>query len=380
MRSGSTISHFKSGDSLGGKFSSCVSLHCHSQHSKESLGFIPYYATRIPVVSGFYRREIERYGCENSSGIDFRAAYWTPPLSARSVLESETEQVETRLGLRAIVSLTDHDSIDAAVGLRLIEQYRALPVSFEWTVPFGAGFFHVGVHNLPADVAGDTFDQLNEYTLKPESRRLDDLLAMLNQFGGVLLVLNHPLWDIERIGRVRHLALLGGFLARHGDWIHALEVNGYRAWSENELTIELAGDLGLPVVSGGDRHGRACNTTLNLTGARSFDEFAAEVRRDKHSDVLVMPEYRREHVILRTLETAGDVLRYYPSFPSGRQRWTERIFVQTDSGVPRPLSDFWKRGGPFWVRCALGVMRLLSSTRVRPALRLALRPSEGVAQ
>jgi hypothetical protein len=45
------------------------------------------------------------------------------------------------------------------------------------------------------------------------------------------------------------------FLARYGQWIHALEVNGLRLWPENRRVLEMARNLNYPVVSGGDRHG-----------------------------------------------------------------------------------------------------------------------------
>ena len=64
--------------------------------------------------------------------------------------------------------------------------------------------------------------------------------------------------------------------------MHALEINGFRTWEENRLTIELAREIGLPVVSGGDRHGCQPNTLLNISQSRSFEELVAEIR-DGHS-------------------------------------------------------------------------------------------------
>jgi hypothetical protein len=43
-------------------FRAAVSMHCHTNHSKESLTFIPHYARRIPVLSRFYESEMKRYG------------------------------------------------------------------------------------------------------------------------------------------------------------------------------------------------------------------------------------------------------------------------------------------------------------------------------
>ena len=34
--------------------------------------------------------------------------------------------------------------------LRTVPSSRHIPVSVEWTVPFGATAFHLGIHNLPS--------------------------------------------------------------------------------------------------------------------------------------------------------------------------------------------------------------------------------------
>ena len=44
---------------------------------------------------------------------------------------------------------------------------------------------------------------------------LHEMFAMLNEIPDVLVVLNHPLWDIEIVGRERHLELLEMFISRH---------------------------------------------------------------------------------------------------------------------------------------------------------------------
>jgi hypothetical protein len=355
-----------------------VSLHCHTQHSKESLDFIPHYAERIPVVSNLFKRARERYREDHGHPLDFSRAYWMPPLPARKVFELEAQQVETRLGLEALVSLTDHDDIEAGVLLQTLESYRNIPISLEWTVPFRRAYFHVGVHNIPAAVAGRVMSELKRYTTAPDPNNLGEIFAGLNEHPGILLVLNHPVWDMELAGKETHMALLTAFLSRYGRWIHALEVNGYRSWRENKLTIQIAEHTGFPIVSGGDRHGLASNVVLNLTAATSFDEFVSEVRCDKKSEVVLMPEYR-ENLMLRTMEAAADVLRYYPSYPEGLRFWTDRVFHQMDQDVVRPLSYYWKKGGPAWVRSCLGVMYLLGSPRFRPALRFALAKQQELA-
>ena len=359
-------------DHLPPGFRTAVSLHCHTNHSRELLTFIPHYAARIPVVSRLYRSEMDRYPVVYGKTIDFSRAWWTPPLTARQVFEMETLEVESRLGLPAMVSITDHDEIAAGLWLQALDTQGRIPVSVEWTAPYGKGFFHLGVHNLPPDQASELMREMNAYSQQAESRmELYDLLARINELPETLIVLNHPLWDVEFMGAQKHAVALGVFLGEYKTWIHALEINGFRPWDENKAVMEMAKDFGLPVVSGGDRHGCRSNAVLNLTRATSFAEFVTEVREDRRSDVLLMPEYRESRV-LRTLEVIADVLRHYPSHPQGQRLWTNRVFIDFENKGERPLSDYWKRGGPVWVRAALWGLRTMGSRHVQPALRMAL--------
>ena len=119
----------------------------------------------------------------------------------------------------------------------------------------------------------------------------------------MLVVFNHPWWDLADVGAETHTAMLYHFLRAHRDRLHALELNGYRSQAENDRVRMLAAEAELPVISGGDRHGCAPNALLNLTTATTFAEFADEVR-DGCSRVLIMPEYR-QHLLLRTLASAS---------------------------------------------------------------------------
>lgn len=352
-----------------------LSLHCHTHHSQEILDFIPHYAARIPVVAKLFQHEMKRYERRFGKPIDFARAWWTPPVSAHDVWEAETNQIEERLQLQGFVSITDHDDIEAGSRLQVLALRNAVPISMEWTVPFGIGYFHLGVHNLPREKAAEYSELLLSYTRNPQAGELQDLFVLLNELPGVLVVLNHPRWDIENIGAERHNAALVEFVRAYGAWIHAFEWNGFRSWQENQAVLKMAREFNYPVVSGGDRHGCQPNTTLNVTSAMSFAEFVAEVRTG-YSDVIVMPEYN-EPLIARTLEAAAEILREYPSFPLEQQVWTDRVFARLASGEIKSLSAFWQRGGPLWLRSAVWMMCFLGSRRLRPALRLALS-SEGV--
>ena len=179
---------------------------------------------------------------------------------------------------------------------------------------------------------------------------------------------NHPWWDLADVGGATHTAMLHHFLRAHGNRLHALELNGYRSQAENDRVRTLASEVELPVISGGDRHGCAPNALLNLTTASTFAEFAEEVR-EGCSRVLIMPEYR-QHLLLRTLASASDVMRHYPGGPRASTGLTASPTMP--SGL-RPLSEVWPHGGPFWVRSSVRVLHLLTSPLLRPMVGAAFR-------
>lgn len=345
-------------------FTTAVSLHAHTRHSREVMALIPSYLDRIPVVAPLARREMQAYARRHGRPIDFSKGWWNPPVEPGEVVASESEQIAGTLGLTPIVSITDHDSIEACLALQRTHASDTVPISCEWTVPFGRGFFHLGVHNLTPARAIPIASELAAYTRQPASRSLVRLLAMLNEDPGTLVVLNHPLWDLAGVGRTEHDALLQAFTAQHRDAVHALELNGYRSWNENSGTIELARLLELPVVSGGDRHACAPNSLLNLTTADTFAEFAMEVRRDRRSVVLVMADYRRS-LVARKLAAAADATRRYPARPAGQRCWTDRVSYERE-GVIRPLSDHWRDGGPWWVRSAIRTFEISTRAPLLP--------------
>lgn len=349
-----------------------ASLHCHTHFSKEILTFIPYYASRVPVLSGYFSEALVRYRAAHGRDLDFSRAYWTPPVTPRQVIDVETLQIEKELGLPALVSITDHDDIEAGLLLQVLDTPNQYPISMEWTVPFGGGYFHLGLHNLPRENAVELAAELAKYTSQSaDSRTLAELLETLNESPSTLIVLNHPFWDIELIGGEDHLSCLRSFIASHGDQLHALEINGFRTWKENRETIQLADELGLPLVSGGDRHGCQPNSILNLTRARSFDDLVGEIREDGHSDIVIMPGYR-ESMVTRLLESVAEVIGNYPGHALGRSSWSDRIYIDINGTESLPLARHWPNGGPGWVRLSLWLLRRLGSKELKPALRLAL--------
>jgi hypothetical protein len=52
----------------------------------------------------------------------------------------EKRSIERELGLAALVSITDHDNIEAASQLGALEETEQAPISMEWMVPFGPSY------------------------------------------------------------------------------------------------------------------------------------------------------------------------------------------------------------------------------------------------
>jgi hypothetical protein len=360
------------------QFRSGVSLHGHTMHSHEDISFLPQYAYRVPFVSQAVRRQERIYRQQWGRELDYSRVYWTPPLPPREALALESTQLEERLGLDALVSLTDHDEIEACLQLQVLDSARPVPVSTEWTVPFGPSFIHLGVHNLPPQYARRLVAEMAAYTKRPKASALRDLLTTLNGYREVLIAYNHPLWDERGIGTAPHVEMARNFLRDYGAHIHALELNGLRPWTENRAVCAVAHETGHPVVSGGDRHGCEPNANVNLTNAASFSEFVEEIRFDGVSDILFMPQYR-ESRRLRYIETIWDILRDYPEQPN-RVRWSDRVFYRQHNCGYAPVSSFWKKGDPDVLRCFKGLIELFRRPSVRSVLRLALSERQEFAQ
>jgi hypothetical protein len=340
-------------------------------HSQECLWFLPRYLSYIPGGSQIVRRyERPRSG----PAVDFARAYWTPPLSPASALNLERRQIED-LGLAPIVSLTDHDDIEAGVALQVTADRREVPVSVEWTVPYEGSILHFGIHNLPHESDRSWLAAMAAYTLRPREEDLPELLNALSAIPEVLIVLNHPFWLEEGVQEAAHRAALVRVLRECLDWIHAFELNGTRCWKENAATAALAAEHSRPIVSGGDRHAGEPAACINLTNARSFSEFTAEIR-DGHSSLAFLPQYR-EPMGVRILEAGWDVLRHYPEYP-GRERWIDRFFYRDENGIGQPLSTLWKDKIPWMLNPATAAIEFFATTPLRQALRLMLMSREKI--
>lgn len=356
-------------------FKTGVSLHSHTNQSKETLDFISELSKDWGVLQPVMRWCEAR--CQRLSGIrpDYARSYWTPPLTPALAFDLERKQIEDNLQLPGLVSITDHDDINAPMLLRSVPSARHIPVSVEWTVPVGATAFHLGIHNLPSATGAEWMERMRAFTAIPVETRepglLREILAELDEIPGVLIIFNHPIWDLYRIGKERHDVLVNEFLAVNGQYVHALELNGLRNWKENREVATLAGKWNQLVISGGDRHGVEPNANVNLTQAESFTEFVHEVRRERQSHVLFMPQYAEpwKH---RILQSTLDAIRDYPHFPEGSRRWDQRVYHPDSSGIMRPLSELWiAKRPPAYIRSVLGAVRMMGAAPLSGGLRMA---------
>jgi hypothetical protein len=358
-----------------GRFRTGVSLHSHTLHSRESLEFIYQAARRAPLLKAAIRHGEGLYRQRHGATLDLSRGWWTPPLGAHDAWLLEKSQIET-FGRDAIVSLTDHDNIEAPVSLQALDECRGAPISVEWTVPFGPTFFHLGVHNLPAERARSLWAEMDSYRQKPIEGRLAEILTALAALDRVLMVFNHPLWDETGIGQAAHREIALAFLRRYGPSLQALEFNGLRPWKENRSVLALARAAQKPVISGGDRHAIEPNAALNLTNAGTFEEFAEEVRSG-WSSVLVMRHYR-EPFALRIFHNMLDVLRTYERHANGWRLWSDRVFYLWHDGKVRSLSELFGERTPSAVSVFVGAMQFASTPGVRRFLRGAFAAAEEV--
>jgi hypothetical protein len=360
-------------------FAAGVSLHSHTNQSKETLDFIAEMTAGKKILQAIMKWAEER--SERTAGIrpNYATSFWTPPLTPRLAFDLERNQVEQQIELPALVSITDHDNINAPLLLRSIDSARHIPVSVEWTVPFAETAFHLGIHNLPSSSGVEWMERLEAFTAIPVARRparmITDILAELHEIPSVLLVFNHPNWDLYQVGQDLHNVRVNDFLAINGQFIHALELNGLRNWKENQQVSQLASQWNQLVISGGDRHGVEPNANINLTHATSFTEFVHEVRQERKSHVLFMPQYAQpwKH---RILQSTLDAIRNYPEFPLGSRRWDERVYHPDSDGQIRPLSTLWKDGScPQYIELLLSGVRMMGAAPVSGGLRLAWNES-----
>lgn len=360
------------------EFRTGVSLHSHTNQSRETLDFLANFGNQFPIIRPVLSRLERRSEHLHGVPINYSASYWTPPMTPKLAYDLERRQIE-QLGLAAMVSISDHDNIKAPMLLRTVPSARQIPVSVEWSAPYGGiQSFHLGVHNLPSARAAEWMQTLGDYTANPSDERLAEILNALHQEPDVLVVFNHPLWDLYIIGKEKHEFLVNEFLQKYGNCLHALELNGLRNWDENRAVRRLAERWNMLLISGGDRHGVEPNANINLTNAGSFTEFVHEIRRERQSHLLFMPQYA-EPWKLRILRSTIDAVRSYPEFPQGSRRWDERVYHPDRDGAIRPLSELWPSGSaPRVFAAVIALVQRMDAGLVSGGLRMAWSDSQEV--
>ena len=246
------------------KFGFAVSPHNHSCHSIENL------ASLNQVVKLWFMRPFRHvlqraFGLAPGSDLDYAEVYYRPPLTVEDVLRTESAGVAP-LGFDGVhLGITDHDEVAGSV--ELLRKHPA---------------------NAPRNALGE--------------ERLDDLFEILRA-SGCLVVLNHPLVPWGKDNDPRRKIPVEELLRRYGWAIHALEYNGMRSREENDRVLELAKQVNKPVIGGGDSHLLLASSVLSVTHARSFRDFAAEVKEGR-AVPLVTPAYfapLRWKIFLRVL-------------------------------------------------------------------------------
>jgi hypothetical protein len=372
----STINYLWRDQKAAKGFRSGVSLHSHTNQSKETLDFLANLGNQYPLIRPLISRLERRSKAAHGVRIDYANSYWTPPMTPKLAFDLESRQIEN-LDVASMVSITDHDNINAPMLLRTVPSARAIPVSVEWSAPYGGvQSFHLGIHNLPSARAADWMRVLEDFTARPSDGELTQILAALHQEPNVLVVFNHPMWDLYLVGQEKHEFLVNEFIQKNGTWMHALELNGLRHWDENRAVRQLAAQWNMLLISGGDRHGVEPNANINLTDATSFTEFVHEIRREKKSNVLFMPQYAEpwKH---RILQSTMDAIRHYPEFPQGSRTWDERVYHPDAQGVVRPLTEIWPKGrAPRAVGWTIAMVAMLGMGPVSGGLRIAWSDSQ----
>jgi hypothetical protein len=87
-------------------------------------------------------------------------------------------------GLHPLVSLTDHDDIEAPTSLQAIDGTRAVPISIEWTVSDAKYLLPPGRPQSPPLRARSMVKRMQEFTHAPSAATLTEILAGIHATPG----------------------------------------------------------------------------------------------------------------------------------------------------------------------------------------------------
>jgi predicted metal-dependent phosphoesterase TrpH len=191
----------------------------------------------------------------------------TVPGLSRVCRESYNDPLEIYLELKRrgmdLVTVTDHNSIDAASALQVYPDFF-ISEELTCTLPSG-GSLHVGVYDI------------RERDHIELQRRRDDFESLVSYLlqRGIFFSVNHPFAGITGS---RHPSDFDDF----ADFFPAIEVrNGHIGIESNEAAEELATLLGKVAIAGSDAHSMSGlgTTFTSVPQANSKQEFFAGLRR-----------------------------------------------------------------------------------------------------
>src|ERR1700761_8524514 len=107
----STVSYLWRDQTAHKGFRTGVSLHSHTNQSKETLDFLANLGCKYAVIRPLLAR-LENRAQAKGRRVDYAAGYWTPPMTPRLAFDLESRQIE-ELDMNSMVSITDHDNIEA---------------------------------------------------------------------------------------------------------------------------------------------------------------------------------------------------------------------------------------------------------------------------
>src|SRR5262245_8734487 len=108
------------------KFSSAISLHSHTDRSREGFGGIEQYSEDSALIGFAVSRISSHYRKLIGADLNFEKAYFAPPLAPVEAYRLEASQIDA-MGMNPMVSITDHDSIEAPAHLQTMFEPNMIP-------------------------------------------------------------------------------------------------------------------------------------------------------------------------------------------------------------------------------------------------------------
>src|ERR1700761_4300851 len=94
---GSQISYLSKDPDAARIFNTGVSLHSHTNRSRETLDFVVKVLSGDGLLGGLFRRLEAMHAKHAVVKPDYQQAWWTPPLTPRLAFDLERRQIESNL-------------------------------------------------------------------------------------------------------------------------------------------------------------------------------------------------------------------------------------------------------------------------------------------